>query len=55
MPKGKKERTRLPPTGAGLIRYFDEDTKGLRVRPEIVIGISVGIAIVIQLLRMYYP
>ncbi len=28
-----KEKTTLPPTGAGLMRFFDEDTKAIKVSP----------------------
>ncbi|MCC7569423.1 MAG: preprotein translocase subunit Sec61beta [Candidatus Methanofastidiosa archaeon] len=32
----------LPPTGAGLIRYFDEDTQGVKLSPKaVVIGVVV--------------
>lgn len=27
----------MPPTGAGLIRYFDEDTQGIKMGPRTVV------------------
>jgi preprotein translocase subunit Sec61beta len=27
----------LPPTGAGLIRYFDEETQGIKISPKAVV------------------
>ncbi|MHC1605340.1 MAG: preprotein translocase subunit Sec61beta [Candidatus Methanofastidiosia archaeon] len=35
----------LPPTGAGLIRYFDEDTQGIKIGPRLVI---IGVVVVIM-------
>ncbi len=38
----------LPPTGAGLIRYFDEETQGIKISPKaVVITVSLfGIAFI---------
>ncbi|ASJ10420.1 preprotein translocase subunit SecG [Thermococcus sp. P6] len=35
-----KEKTTLPPTGAGLMRFFDEDTRAIKVTPRGVIAIT---------------
>jgi len=35
-----KEKTTLPPTGAGLMRFFDEDTRAIKVTPKGVIAIT---------------
>ncbi|MDK2783124.1 MAG: hypothetical protein PWQ32_713 [Thermococcaceae archaeon] len=29
-----KEKTTLPPTGAGLMRFFDEDTRAIKISPR---------------------
>lgn len=53
MPKRKhQERGALPPTGAGLIRYFDEDTRGFKVKPLHVIVVCVGIVVFEIVLRI---
>lgn len=53
MPKRKRsEGGALPPTGAGLIRYFDEDTKGFKLKPLYVVILAVGIVIVELILRI---
>lgn len=53
MPKRKRqEKGTLPPTGAGLIRYFDEDTRGFKVKPTHVIILCAGIIIFEIILRM---
>ena len=35
-----KDKTRLPPTGAGLMRFFDEDTRAIKVSPKGAIAIT---------------
>ncbi|WP_297418110.1 preprotein translocase subunit Sec61beta [Thermococcus sp.] len=35
-----KEKTTLPPTGAGLMRFFDEDTRAIKVGPKGVIAMA---------------
>jgi len=35
--KAQRNRSRLPPTGLGLITMMDEDTGGIRIKPEVVI------------------
>jgi len=35
-----KEKTTLPPTGAGLMRFFDEDTKAIKIGPKGVIALT---------------
>lgn len=53
MPKRKRsEGGALPPTGAGLIRYFDEDTRGIKLKPVYVIILAVGIIIFELVLRL---
>ncbi len=43
----------MPPTGAGLIRYFQEETHGPKLSPKVVMGFSIGIIIFEILLRFY--
>jgi preprotein translocase subunit Sec61beta len=48
---GKKEKTSLPPTGAGLVRYFDEETTGPKISPEQVVALTVILGIFCFVLR----
>lgn len=43
----------MPATGAGLIRYFDEDEGGLKVRPEAVVALCVVVIVIGILLQMF--
>ncbi|MCK4637514.1 MAG: preprotein translocase subunit Sec61beta [Methanomicrobia archaeon] len=53
MAKGKTQKEGgLPPTGAGLIRYFDEETRGIKMTPYIAMGICVASGVIIVLLHI---
>ncbi|MBN1786006.1 MAG: preprotein translocase subunit Sec61beta [Candidatus Methanofastidiosa archaeon] len=54
MAKTKRESVggALPPTGAGLIRYFDEDTQGIKIGPKLVVIASAAIAVIFIILHV---
>jgi preprotein translocase subunit Sec61beta len=33
----------MPAASAGLLRFFEEETPGVKVRPEVVIMMSIGL------------
>ncbi|MCW4015750.1 MAG: preprotein translocase subunit Sec61beta [Candidatus Bathyarchaeota archaeon] len=43
--KRKKQRdgARMPAQGAGLLRFFEEDTRGVKVRPELAVILAVAL------------
>jgi len=47
----KKDKTSLPPTGAGLVRYFDEETTGPKISPEQVVALTIILGIFCLVLR----
>jgi preprotein translocase subunit Sec61beta len=53
---GQRRRRReapLPATGAGLLRFFEEETKGVKLRPEIVlVGGAALVALVLLASRL---
>jgi preprotein translocase subunit Sec61beta len=36
----------MPAASAGLLRFFEEETPGIKVRPEVVILMAVGLIVV---------
>lgn len=40
----KKEKKTLPPSGAGLVRYFEEETRGPKLTPEQVVIMTIILA-----------
>ncbi|MGQ9468580.1 MAG: preprotein translocase subunit Sec61beta [Nitrososphaerales archaeon] len=53
--KKKKRGAPMPASSAGLLRFFEDETKGVKVRPEMVIALAVGITIISILLRIFLP
>jgi preprotein translocase subunit Sec61beta len=33
----------MPAQGAGLLRFFEEDTRGLKVRPEVAVILAIAL------------
>ncbi|WP_456366063.1 preprotein translocase subunit Sec61beta [Thermococcus sp.] len=50
-----KDKTTLPPTGAGLMRFFDEDTRAIKISPKGVIAITLVLIAFEILLHMFGP
>ncbi|MCS7138200.1 MAG: preprotein translocase subunit Sec61beta [Candidatus Caldarchaeum sp.] len=51
----KRKEAPMPASGAGLLRFFEEESKGIKVRPEIVIGASAALIIIVTVLRFLAP
>ena len=39
MSKKAKKNAPLPASSAGLLRFFEDETKGIKVKPEIILGV----------------
>lgn len=51
--KSKKKREGpMPVTGAGLVRFFEEDTKGVKIRPEIIVMMTVSLIAIVLIARI---
>ncbi|HEY8110940.1 MAG: preprotein translocase subunit Sec61beta [Nitrososphaerales archaeon] len=48
----KKKGAPLPASSAGLLRFFEDDTKGYRLDPKIVVSIPVGLIVLSWLLDL---
>ena len=44
--KRRQQGAPMPAAGAGLLRFFEEDTPGMRVKPEFVVVIAVALIII---------
>lgn len=43
-------------SAAGLVRYFDEeDSKGPKISPWLVVAMSIGAAVIVSILNVYWP
>jgi preprotein translocase subunit Sec61beta len=51
----KKKNAPLPASSAGLLRFFEDETKGFKVKPEIVLGIAGALIGVSLIIRVIFP
>jgi len=52
----KRERSApVPAASAGLLRFFEEETKGIKVRPELVVALTVGLLIAAIFAKVFFP
>ena len=53
MGEGKKKNAPLPASSADLLRFFEDETRGVKVKPEIILGVTgalIGISIIIRII-----
>jgi preprotein translocase subunit Sec61beta len=43
--KKRKEGARMPAQGAGLLRFFEEDTRGVKVKPELAVILAISLIV----------
>lgn len=50
----KKDKKVLPPSGAGLVRYFEEETRGPKITPMQVVVMTIILAALCVALRFSF-
>ena len=45
----------MPAASAGLLRFFEEETKGIKVRPELVVALTVALLMAAILATVFFP
>lgn len=50
----KKDKKVLPPSGAGLVRYFEEETRGPKITPTQVVIMTIILAALCVALRFSF-
>ena len=50
----KKQRSMMPQSTAGLIRYFEESEEAIKLKPQHVVGIAVLIIIIEIILKFAF-
>jgi preprotein translocase subunit Sec61beta len=56
MSKVRKKRDKnapMPAASAGLLRFFEEETQGIKIRPELVVGLAVALTLAAILARVF--
>jgi preprotein translocase subunit Sec61beta len=55
MSKKKKESAPMPAASAGLLRFFEEETEGIKIRPELLVIFAVALIIISVLAQVFFP
>ena len=48
--KKREKKSPMPAQSAGLLRFFEEETQGIKVKPEVLLILTVALIIVCVLL-----
>ncbi len=52
--KKKSEGGRMPAQSAGLLRFFEEETRGIKIKPEVAVIIAVALVIASVLAQFFF-
>jgi len=52
--KKKKDTSPMPAASAGLLRFFEEETEGVKVRPELLVGLTIALIVVCVLAHLFF-
>lgn len=52
--KKKSKEAPMPAASAGLLRFFEEETEGVKVRPELLVLASIGLIVVCVLAQVFF-
>ena len=53
--KKKENKSPMPAASAGLLRFFEEETEGVKMRPELLMVLAVTLVIVSVLAKVFFP
>jgi preprotein translocase subunit Sec61beta len=54
MSKKRKDAGPMPAASAGLLRYFEEETGGVKIRPEILVALSITLIVVSAIAKVFF-
>jgi preprotein translocase subunit Sec61beta len=53
--KKKKEKSSpMPAASAGLLRFFEEETEGIKVKPEILVALAIALIVICVLANVFF-
>ncbi len=52
---GKKKNNPLPASSAGLLRFFEDETEGVKIKPEVVLVASMGLIAASIFMNLIFP
>ena len=51
----KQQGTGMPQSSAGLMRFFQDETNGVKIPPEFVVGAAVLLIVTVVAARIFFP
>ena len=55
MAEGKKKKSApLPASSAGLLRFFEDETKGIKIDPRIIISIPLSLILISWAIEIFF-
>jgi preprotein translocase subunit Sec61beta len=51
----RRREAPMPATSAGLLRFFEEEGKGLKLRPEVVLIAGIALIVGVVVLSKFFP
>jgi preprotein translocase subunit Sec61beta len=51
--KKKEQKGPMPAASAGLLRFFEEETEGIKIRPELLMIFAVALVVVSVLAKVF--
>jgi len=52
--KKKEKKSPMPAASAGLLRFFEEETEGIKVRPEILVVLAISLIVIAALAHKFF-
>jgi len=52
--KKKGEGARMPAQSAGLLRFFEEETRGVKVKPELAVIFAIALVVASILAQVFF-
>ena len=52
--KKRESGAPMPAASAGLLRFFEEETKGVQIKPELIVVFAVALIVLCVLAQVYY-
>jgi len=53
--KKRERKSPMPAQSAGLLRFFEEETRGIKVKPELAVILAVALVLVCVLALIFFP
>jgi preprotein translocase subunit Sec61beta len=52
--KKKENKSPMPAASAGLLRFFEEETEGVKIRPEVLMVLAITLVVVSVLAKIFF-